>query len=287
MLDVLDLFSGQATLLTAEDIAALLQVSRPTAFRYARELTAAGFLANYSGSYSLGARIIKLDYRIRESDPLVQIARPVMRELSGEMVATTAMCRMYNDEIVNVHQEEAAQDGTEILGRGRSLPLFRGSAAKTMLAHLPQAKVRKIYERHSSEPDAQSVGKTWEEFWAVMKSIRQKGYYVSIREVSEHTCGVAAPIALPDVGAVAVLALVFPVSRLPVINTDGLGQRVNAVARAIASQLSVLTTARNAVDEAGKISKLDTGRTHHRSRVIAPVKVSRGLAQAVARPRGK
>jgi DNA-binding IclR family transcriptional regulator len=241
MVDVLDLFSGQATLLTAEDIATRLQVSRPTAFRYARELTAVGFLANYSGRYSLGARIITLDHRIRESDPVLQIARPVMRDLSTEMSATVAMCRMYNEEVVNVHQESPGQNGSSILGRGRSLPLFRGAASKTMLANLPPAKVRKIYERHATEPEVQAIGQSWGDFWASLKKIRQRGFYVSIREVSELTCGIAAPIALPDVGAIAVLALIFPTSRLPVINTEGLGNQVNASAEEIASQLSILT----------------------------------------------
>lgn len=240
-LDVLDLFSSQTTLLTAEDIAELLQVSRPTAFRYVRELSATGFLANYSGHYSLGARIITLDHRIRESDPLLRIAQPMMRVLSSENQATAAMCRMFNEEIVNVHQEDIAQDGTAILGRGRSLPLFRGAAPKTMLAHLPQTKLRKIYDRHATDSDVKAIGQSWEAFWSAMKRVRQKGFYVSVGEVSQQTCGIAAPIALPNIGAVAVLALIFPVSRLPTINTEGLGQRVNASARLIASQLSLLT----------------------------------------------
>lgn len=241
-MDVLDLFSGQATLLTAEDIARLLQVSRPTAFRYAAELSASGFLANYSGHYSLGARIITLDHRIRESDPVLRIARPAMRELSAETASATVLCRMYNEDIVNVYQEEPAQDGTSIQSRGSPLPLFRGSASKTMLAHLPQAKVRKIHERHAGHPEVQAIGRNWEEFWGAMKKIRQKGFYVSVQEVSPLSAGIGAPIALPKVGAVAVLSLVFPVERLPTLNTDGLGERVRACAQAIAAQLAVLTT---------------------------------------------
>lgn len=241
MMDVLDLFSGQQTLLTAEDIARLLDVSRPTAFRYARELTAAGFLANYSGSYSLGARIITLDYRIRESDPVLHVARPVMREIANEMAATAVLCRMYNEDIINVHQEEGLRYDAPIMGRGRPLPLFKGAASKAMLAHLPMGKVRKMYERHAEQPEVQAIGTTWRAFWATMKAIRQRGYYVSIQEVSNHSVGIAAPIALPDVGAVAVLSLVFPYERLPIINIDGLGARVSAGAHDIAAQLTLLT----------------------------------------------
>lgn len=241
MMDVLDLFSGQDTLLTAEDMVRRLRVSRPTAFRYARELTAAGFLANYSGSYSLGARIITLDYRIRESDPLLQLARPVMRELATEMTATVVLCRIYNHEIINVHQEEAQLGSMPIISRGRPLPLFSGSASKTMLAHLPQAKVRRLYEAHAHQPEVQAIGTSWADFWAAMKKIRQRGYYVSIREVSEFSVGIAAPIALPKVGTVAVLSLVLPAERLPVLNVDGLGARVVQIAQDMAQKLSDLT----------------------------------------------
>lgn len=241
MMDVLDLFSGQATLLTAEDIARRLQVSRPTAFRYARELTAAGFLANYSGSYCLGARIITLDHRIRESDPLLQIARASMRELAHEMVATAVLARMYNEDIINVHQEEGPQGDPSIIGRGRPLPLFRGAASKTMLAHMPQTRVRKIYERHSNQPDVQAMGSDWEAFRVTLKKIRQKGFYVSIGEVSALTIGIAAPIALPKVGVVAVLSLVLPCERLSMVNTDALGARIGRLCNGIAGELADLT----------------------------------------------
>lgn len=244
MMDVLDLFSGQATLLTAEDIARLLQVSRPTAFRYARELTAAGFLANYSGSYSLGARIITLDYRIRESDPVLRIARPLMRELAQQMVGTAVLCRMYNEDIINVHQEDVALDNASIIGRGRPLPLFTGAASKTMLAHMPVAKVRRLYERHASEPEVRAIATGWDDFRSAMRRIRQRGYYVSIREVSELSLGVAAPIELHDIGAVAVLSLVLPSERLPDLDTHALGLRISECTRHISSQLQQLTASR-------------------------------------------
>jgi len=241
MMDVLDLFSGQVTLLTAEDIAERLQVSRPTAFRYAGELCAAGFLANYSGSYSLGARIITLDYRIRESDPVLRLARPVMRQLAADMVATAVLCRMYNEDVINVHQEEIKPDGGTIYGRGRPLPLFRGSASKTMLAFLPQAKVRKIYEHHSTDPDAQAVGKDWGAFSGALKEIKRKGFYVSVREVNHDRVGIAAPITLPKAGAIAVLSLVLPEDRLSFVNLDGIGDKVKECAREISRQLELVT----------------------------------------------
>lgn len=223
MLDVLDLYSESATLLTAEDVAARLQVSRTTAFRYMRELSSAGILANYSGRYSLGARLITLDYRIRASDPILQEAREIMRVLCAETACSALLCRMYNEEIIHVHHEAGPDEhGLAVIGRGRPLPLFRGSASKTMLAYLPANKLRKIYDRHHDDPDLQALATDWPSFKAYFAKIRQVGYYLSNQEIDTGTVGIAAPVTVGRLGPVAVISLVFSVHRLPMLNPDGL-----------------------------------------------------------------
>lgn len=245
MLDVLDLYSETVTLLTAEEVAARLQVSRPTAFRYMRELSAAGFLANYSGRYSLGARIITLDYRIRMSDPVVQQAREVMRTLCAETACSALLCRMYNDDIVHVHHEAGYDDASlSFFGRGRPLPLFRGSASKTMLAFLPKARLKKLYERHREEPDVVAIARDWPAFLAYYEAIRQAGSYVSDQEVDQGTVGIAAPILVPSVGPVGVISLVFSVERLALMNCDGLATMLKARTREVAQRLRLLAQGR-------------------------------------------
>lgn len=223
MLDVLDLYSESVIVLSAEDVASRLQVSRPTAFRYMRELSNAGFLANFGGRYSLGARIITLDYRIRASDPVLREASSVMRDLCAETACAAILCRMYNDEIINVHHE-AGYDAAPLsfFGRGRPLPLFRGSASKAMLAFLPPARLRRIYEAHRDEPDVAAIASDLPGFRAYYAAIRQRGHYLSNQEVDQGTIGLAAPITIPHVGPVGVVSLVFSVERLAFMNTEGL-----------------------------------------------------------------
>lgn len=241
MLDVLDLFSESVTLLTAEDVAVRLQVSRPTAFRYVRELSAAGFLANFSGSYSLGARIITLDYRIRASDPVLNAAKRVMRTLSAETTCTSILCRMYNEEVINVHHEPGYDDASlAFTGRGRPLPLFRGSASKTMLAFLPAARLKKIYERHRTDPDVRAIGADWPAFRAYFAAVRQAGHYVSNQELETGTVGIAAPINIPGVGPVGALALLFSAERLVLINAEGLAAVLKTRAGEIGARLQAL-----------------------------------------------
>ena len=62
MLSILDLFGARAPVLSAEEIIARRNYSRPTGYRYVRELVAAGLLVRAPGGYSLGPRIIELDW---------------------------------------------------------------------------------------------------------------------------------------------------------------------------------------------------------------------------------
>lgn len=241
MVDVLDLYSESVTLLSAEEVAAQLQVSRPTAFRYMRELSNAGFLANYSGRYSLGARIITLDFRIRASDPLVREASPVMHSLCKETSCGALLCRMYNEDIIHVHYEAGHNDpGLDFFGRGRPLPLFKGSASKIMLAFLPTPKLKRIYERHRDDPDVRAVGTDWPSFKDYFAAIRRTGHYLSNQEVNAGTVGIAAPINVAQIGPVAVISLIFSVDRLPLLNTEGLASALVLHTRDIAARLQRL-----------------------------------------------
>lgn len=101
MMDVMDLFSDRLTLSSAEGVARLRNGSMPTAFRYARGFCADGFWANESGTYSMGARVIRHDQRTAGSDPVLRVTRPVMLEPPTRPPATSVPCQMSNKDIIN------------------------------------------------------------------------------------------------------------------------------------------------------------------------------------------
>ena len=257
MTDVLDLFSESDTLLTAEMVAARLQLSRPTAFRYLRELSTAGFLANYSGHYSLGARIIMLDYRIRQSDPLLKAARDPLQHLSDETGFTSFLCRMYNDEVVNVHQQVGRYPAGEAFARGHPMPMFRGAPSQAMLAFLPPARLRKICEKHMDDPDLQRLGADWPAQKAHFSDVRKRGYYLSEQELEAGAMGLAVPILMPPVGLVGSIALVFDVERRALINIEGCAALAQRQASEIARRLAELG-AGTRIDDPGMSAPIDT-----------------------------
>ena len=66
MLAILDLFTEERLSWNPEDIAAELQVSIPTMYRYVKLLVDSGLLQkDLNQKYSLGSRIITLDHLLR------------------------------------------------------------------------------------------------------------------------------------------------------------------------------------------------------------------------------
>ena len=237
VMQVLDLFTEARSTLSAEEIAAQLGIPRTTAFRYVGELTEAGLLKNLAGQYSLGLRIIQLDYMIRRSDPLLFAGRECMVTLARSASCSTLLSSIYNDQVINIHHE-VGNDNTYIsFGRGRPLPLFQGAASKVILANLPAAALKKFYEQGKHLKEVMALGPDWQTFSHYFRECRKMGYYISHGEVDENVTGIAAPIFNADGAVAGSLSLVFPREREHLFKEDLLVSMVQSTASEITRKL--------------------------------------------------
>jgi len=217
-LAVLDLFDGDHAIWSAEDICAALRCPLPTGYRYLRELVSAGLVRRVSGGFALGARIILLDYVMRQGDQLLKAAIPVLRALARQTGCDCVLSTVYGDQIVDVHREAGAAPLNLAYGRGRPRPLFRGAAPKMILAAQPLGWVHKLYDAHAGEAEAAQMGADWRSFRATLAALRKRGCYVSRGEVEADICAVAVPIAPAGHDAASAIALVTNTERFEILN---------------------------------------------------------------------
>ena len=184
-LAILDLFSLDTPVLTAEDIISRLAYSAPTGYRYIRDLSDLGYLLRMTGGgYKLGPRIIELDHLIIDGDPVLAVARPIMREVVDQVGGDVLLSVIHGLRILNIHHERGPDELGIAHGRGRAHPLFRGATAKTIVAFLPRKDQRKLYEAHAEEVRALGLGDTLGEFTARLDTIRVQGAYLGVGAVS-------------------------------------------------------------------------------------------------------
>ena len=186
MLAVLDLFTEASPALTADEIISRLGYSRPTGYRYVRELVSAGLLVRAPGGYALGPRIIELDWHIRTHDPVLLASRATVRRLAQQARCGVTQMGMYGERIVTTHYEPGPQPLEIGFDRGRPMPLFRGAPSKAILAFLPRARLARLHRRHG--------GRGFSRLFDELQAIRKAGYAVSFGELDAGKVGIGAPV---------------------------------------------------------------------------------------------
>ncbi|MEQ1883770.1 MAG: IclR family transcriptional regulator [Bryobacteraceae bacterium] len=239
LLSILEYFEVGNAFLTAEEIVSRLGCSRPQGYRYIKELCSSGLLTRFSGAYSLGPRIIELDFVIRSADPLLQLARPVIHDLASRVSCDVTLVKLFGDHLVAIHHEQNVQTPGITYSRGRPMPIFRGCAFKLVLAYLPTSRQKQFFERYPEAVQASTLGKTWEELRADLKKIRKSGYATSIGELDAGSVGIAAPVfeSGPNMPPCA-LTLIVPGPRYETSNQQMLVEIVQDVASDISDRLN-------------------------------------------------
>lgn len=237
MLSILDLFGEARPVLTVEDIIARCHYSRPTGYRYVRELVSAGLLVRADGGYALGPRIIELDWLIRRSDPVLTRSREVVRTLAQRTACTVSQMGLYGDRIVTVHLEQGPEPLAVGFDRGRPMPLFRGAPSRAIIAFMQRARLARLFDRHGDELVPAQRDRGFEPFHEDLQSIRKAGYAISVGELDPGKVGIAAPVFRHDRTVAGSLCLVMTEARYETAKAEALVTRLLDATSAIAAVL--------------------------------------------------
>jgi DNA-binding IclR family transcriptional regulator len=238
MLAILDLFSEEAPVWTAEGVIERLGYTRPTGYRYVRELCAAGLLRRSTGGlYVLGTRVIELDYQIRVTDPALIAGRRVMRELAAETGCDVMLASLFDDHVVTVHQEHGAEGVSASYGRGRRLPLFRGMMSKVILAWLPRARLRRLFDADPATAARAGFARDWPTLLERLKEIRGAGHCVTRGELDQDLVGTAVPVRVDRGQPCGSLGVVMSRRRFTLTDEARLVVRLQEAAARIADAL--------------------------------------------------
>lgn len=192
---ILDLFTIERPTWSADEINRALGYTRPTGYRYVKELVDAGFLQKAgSGRYALGARIIMLDFQLRQTDPVLQTLMPrldqLVRRSSLDAVVTAAL----HDQLVDTYRASLSHALALRYGRGRARPVFCGAAAKVLMAYQPRSRQDRWYLTQSAE-QLQALGLgSIQDFRRQLGQIRAEGGYLSLGELDPGVGGYAIPL---------------------------------------------------------------------------------------------
>ena len=208
MLALLDAFSVDAPVWSAEELVARFGLPPSTCYRYLKSLHQAGLLARVgSGSYVVGPRVLALDRISRQSDPVYAVGSPVVAALSKRTGFSALLSVLYSESVMCVQQVTTDDAPPGLFGRGQQRPLVAGATANIILAHLPPHQLRSVFKKQRERIAAAGLGKDWDTLRSALAAIRQQGYSFSLGEYRPGIAGLAAPLFNKDGEVLGSIAL--------------------------------------------------------------------------------
>lgn len=235
VLAILDLFSEQHLEWTPEELMSELGYSRPTLYRYLKGLKESGLLMpTRNGSFTLGPRVVEMDFLSRRADPLMIAAKPELARLTAAHPCTALIVRWYGNKMLCVASRSSAPNPASSYPRGRPMPLGRGAIARSIMAFLPKPQQLPLITRNLQDLRAVGLGSSPAEIRECLKQVRRAGFAVAHGEVTPGAVGIAAPV-LDDGYPVASLCVTIAGSSVTGAQIDKIAAEVRGSAQAIAA----------------------------------------------------
>ncbi len=239
MLGVLEFVEERGQVAGMEEMLEGLNLTRSTLYRYVRTLTEFGLLATSPGTgYTLGPRIIELDYKIRVRDPIILASHPLMTQLVQTVPGIALLCRRYRDKVLCVHQVRGAVGFVSTYERGRARPLLKGAASRVILANMPTAQISKLYHQDPEGFAEAGLGESLKAVRSALRAIRQQGWEASESQVVSGVTGIAAPIFDGGDHVMGSLSLTIGRTGLSSAEVSEIATRVAFCAQVVSSALS-------------------------------------------------
>lgn len=239
-LRVLEVFTSQDDGLTMAAIARRAGFDNATAFRLLNTLEEAGYVRRLPNTrlFRLTTRVLDLGFNAIAHSDLRTQARPILRELVGEVNEAASVGILDGAEMLYVERVDSGlSQGIEVR-IGARMPVYSTAIGHACLAWRPLSEQVSVLESMPRIKRTNTTLTDLDELLARLQMVKARGYAVSDQENVFGAYILAAPVLGPDGYAQASLSAITSVTRMPLDQFVALtADRVCAAARELSTCL--------------------------------------------------
>jgi IclR family KDG regulon transcriptional repressor len=221
-LRVIEALSGSEEPRGVAELSRQLGFTKSNTFRILSTLASQGYVRSHgdTGRYSLTLRIWEHGARVIERHPVRRVAQPHLKILFAQLNETILISVLDLPDVLYIDKMDSDYPVRASARVGWRAPACRTASGKAMLAFRPDETVGELVEAGALEKSAAK------EFRAELRSIRERGYAVSINGSRPGVNSVAAPIWGHDRVPLASLSVSGPTERFT-------GERMSAISGSV------------------------------------------------------
>lgn len=230
---VLEAFTSEDPELMLAEVARRAGLDNATAFRLLNTLVMLGYVAKVpdSRNFRLTLKCLDLGFNAIALSDLRTQARPILRNLVGEMNEAASIGVLEGAEVVYIERMQAGMTRLGVNVRiGSRVPVHSTAIGHAILGFLPRAEQERVL---AAAPRKKVTERTVTDVKTLLqrfKQVRARGYAVSDQENVPGLCVLAAPILDADGLPVAGLSVAAPAFRMSAqaFEKAGVGPLLNA-----------------------------------------------------------
>jgi IclR family transcriptional regulator, pca regulon regulatory protein len=194
-------------MMTLSQAAQAAGLSRATARRILRTLTALGYVAQNGREFSLSSGILKLGFAYLATRNWIEQATPLMRQLSEQFHESCSAGILEGTEIVYVARIPASRIMSVALAVGTRLPAFHTALGRIQLGFLDEAELWRRLRSLALEAHTPSTITDVQALFDRVREDRAQGFSIVDEELERGLRAIAVPIIDRSGQAVAALNL--------------------------------------------------------------------------------
>jgi IclR family pca regulon transcriptional regulator len=193
-LAVIQAFGADRSKLSLTEVAKLTDMTRAAARRYLLSLRAMGYVGSDGKLFWLEPRVLNLGYSYLSSVHWIDIAQPILREVTDRLNESCSASVLDGLEIVYVARSQASRIMSINLGIGTRLPAVVTSMGRVLLAALSPDALERALKAVSLPSYTDKTVTSLREIKAVLETAREYKYAYVDQELESGLRSIAVPI---------------------------------------------------------------------------------------------
>ncbi len=239
-LDILETIRSSRSGITLADLARVLALPKPTAYRIMATLEARGYLArNQKSGYQMTRKFFDLQYKESDEQVLTTAALPVMERLVDSCRETVNLGILDAGEVVVIGTVESPQAIRMSSKIGNRRYLHATALGKVLLSGLSDPEVLRLIRIKRLPRLTPHTLITQQAVLSDIRNVRKEGYALDDEENEPGGRCIGAPILGPGEKVLAALSISAPLFRMEMSRTRGLARELTESCRIISKAMAI------------------------------------------------